>query len=406
MPKAPERDGRAGRVSPWPYVITGLLLIIVPALGYLGSRWYFGYLRMKAEAEACFTTPLAEFDVRTKRTHNNVDRVVVSPDGMRGLSIDLHGVVRLFDLDAKREIWALSPRDLGCLEINGAAFAPDGQRILLGGYPPLLTLCEIESGRTLRQAVVPSIMEPGRRRPRELAIIALDISPVAGDERALIAEETGLIRLWDLKESEVLREFRGHKGSVHALRFSPDGSRAISGGHDRTVRLWDLASGRELAQLTGHKNIVFDVIFAPDGRHALSGGGDNVAILWDLGNGREVRRFTGHTESVESVAFVAGRKTPGLPSHFLSGSRDGTIRLWDVGSGELVGTYVPPRAEGEIVWHWVFSVAVSNELSIFMAGEKRTTPGGGEPALYLWRLPNERELRLLGTQEERTAGGR
>jgi WD40 repeat protein len=36
------------------------------------------------------------------------------------------------------------------------------------------------------------------------------------------------------------------------VRFSPDGTRAISGGTDGSVKLWDVATGRLLRTLLGH----------------------------------------------------------------------------------------------------------------------------------------------------------
>jgi WD40 repeat protein len=44
--------------------------------------------------------------------------------------------------------------------------------------------------------------------------------------------------MWPTARDEVA-ELRGHKAYVHALAFSPDGTRLISGSGDHTVRLWD-----------------------------------------------------------------------------------------------------------------------------------------------------------------------
>src|SRR5262249_13884405 len=39
---------------------------------------------------------------------------------------------------------------------------------------------------------------------------------------------------------------RGHTSPVGAVAFSPDGSRVVTGGADRTARVWDARTGRQI----------------------------------------------------------------------------------------------------------------------------------------------------------------
>ena len=66
------------------------------------------------------------------------------------------------------------------------------------------------------------------------------------------------IRLWDvatarraggkeLLEAEVA-ELRGHEDYVHAVAWSPDGTRLLSASGDHTVRVWDSLSAQERAR--------------------------------------------------------------------------------------------------------------------------------------------------------------
>jgi WD40 repeat protein len=50
----------------------------------------------------------------------------------------------------------------------------------------------------------------------------------------------------EVLEAEVA-EVRGHDDYVHAVAWSPDGTRLISASGDRTVRVWDSLSAHELA---------------------------------------------------------------------------------------------------------------------------------------------------------------
>jgi WD40 repeat protein len=52
----------------------------------------------------------------------------------------------------------------------------------------------------------------------------------------------GIFRVWDMETNKVSR-FEGHRSYVHAVSFSPDGLRIVSGSGDGTVRVADLKGG-------------------------------------------------------------------------------------------------------------------------------------------------------------------
>jgi WD40 repeat protein len=68
---------------------------------------------------------------------------------------------------------------------------------------------------------------------------------------------------------------------IHAIAFSPDGTRLASGSADRTVRIWDPIFGQEVLVLRGHASTVTAVAFSPDGSRLASAGTDQTVRIWE-----------------------------------------------------------------------------------------------------------------------------
>src|SRR5262249_37608555 len=82
------------------------------------------------------------------------------------------------------------------------------------------------------------------------------------------------------QQGKVLHTLSGHKLSVTALAFSPDGRRLLSSAADATVRTWDVERGKEdhLFSLPGPGGAT-RIAFSPDGRRAAVAAGSTVTVL-------------------------------------------------------------------------------------------------------------------------------
>jgi WD40 repeat protein len=154
--------------------------------------------------------------------------MAVLPVGQRALSASR--VVKLWDLDTGKEIWALGGHEDKVL----AAVLPDNNRAVSG-----------------------------------------------------CADCT--LRLWSLKSGELIRTLPGHDHRVTAVAVLPDGHRAVSASLDRTLKLWDLEDGQQIrtflgptdpkkpCQLTGGAVTALAVL--PNSRHALFASDTTLRLL-------------------------------------------------------------------------------------------------------------------------------
>jgi WD40 repeat protein/serine/threonine protein kinase len=183
--------------------------------------------------------------------------------------------------------------------------------------------------------------------------------------------------LWDVTTGRQTMVFN-RQGAVASARYSPDGTRFVTGSWDRVARVWDVASGLPLRKLVGHTSSVNDAAFSPDGKLIVTAGNDMTAILWDADSGRIVHKIRGHTGAIyRAILFNA----PG-GLRLITASQDGTVRLWDVETEKTLDIIKGHHERA------VLAIAVSRDGS-------RMLTGGEDNVATVWSLAGDRAAELF-----------
>ena len=91
--------------------------------------------------------------------------------------------------------------------------------------------------------------------------------------KAIFIERFKLRRAW-LKGRCHVRTFEGHSGGISCVQF--DGSRIVSGSHDKTIRVWNIKTNSKwsVLTLTGHSGEVRCLHLESGGNRLVSGSTD------------------------------------------------------------------------------------------------------------------------------------
>lgn len=88
------------------------------------------------------------------------------------------------------------------------------------------------------------------------------------------------IKIYDLRNNELLQHYNAHAGAVNMIDFHPSGFYMGSVANDSKVKVWDLRKGSALFSLYGHSGAVQSIKFSNAGDYFTTGGDDKMVLVW------------------------------------------------------------------------------------------------------------------------------
>lgn len=163
-------------------------------------------------------------------------------------------------------------------------------------------------------------------------------------------------------------------GGISILGFSPDGSALVAGSFDTDIRVWNVRNGELVQRVENLPVSMFAISFSPDGSWLAAAGVDRTVYLWDARTWELVRNITGQPEMISALGFSPDGKRL-VTGGFSEVTQDNPVKVivWDVATAKQRWAMPAPRR--------VVTAAFSPD-------GKRIAASYGDKSVNVWRVPD------------------
>ena len=222
--------------------------------------------------------------------HSDGVTALIMQDDNRLLSASFNGEIIYWDLSTGEILWQIQ-EESGSI-ISNLSISPDGTRFLASASSRTNpTLYDLETGE---------------------AILTLDHEGVGTDDvlflddnRAFTASRDGIVRLWDLTDNRLIRDYLGNNSRVRTLTLDLAHNQIFSAASNSMIIAWDIDTGESVRGFFGRGPTIVDMIYLPETDQMITAGGgatfDDAMRLWDINNGAVLRSMT-LTSPIQAIA--------------------------------------------------------------------------------------------------------
>uniref|UniRef100_A0A3B3X0U7 Angio-associated migratory cell protein n=1 Tax=Poecilia mexicana TaxID=48701 RepID=A0A3B3X0U7_9TELE len=296
---------------------------------------------------------------------DSVTCAMFSHDSSLVASGDMSGLIKVWKVETKEEIWSFEVGDLEWLEWH-----PCAPVLLAGTNDGNVWMWKIPAGdcKTFEspacQATSGKVLPDGKR--------------------AMVGYEDGTIRVWDLKHGNAIHVIKGqdgHQGALTCLACNKDGSLMLTGSVDGCAKLVNTTTGKvvgvfsvEGGKAKGSKdeeesNSVESVGFCNILPLIAVAYLDGTLAIYDLST--QVLRHRCQHEA--GIVHLQWEESSSVVS---TCSLDGALRLWDARSGNLLSEYHGHTAE-------ILDFTINGEASLAV-----TASGDNQAKVFCLQRPD------------------
>lgn len=265
-------------------------------------------------------SPLPEFVFREHEA--GVSGISTSPNGESVATASLDGTVRVWRADGtgKTKVFRASAGRSDYPEIRPQVdMSPDGARIAATWLDGSARIRDLRTGMEMTLAPPDSHYLAVALRVVQGVYLSVRFSP--DGTRLVTGSSDGTARIWDVQSGKELSVLDGHLAEVRHAGFSPDGRRVVTASSDGTARIWS-TDGEGEPIVFEHDSRVLWASFSPDGTRIVTSCANKTARIWRADGGGNPLVLQGHEAPVMSAVFSPDG------TQVLTGSADGTARMW------------------------------------------------------------------------------
>jgi WD40 repeat protein len=246
------------------------------------------------------------------RLPNSIYALCMLSDGHRIVVGHNFDGIHVIDWQQKREVYSLQLTKAGIFDIQACGnnlyvATGDGEVIVVN-----------EEGRSVAT----------RSAATSANARTIAVCPATGEYA--VGYSDNHIRVFDLSNNWLKKEWLAHGNSVFTLRYSPDSRTLLSGSRDAHLKRWDVTSNYEMIDdIPAHLFAINHIAFSPDNKHFVTCSMDKSIKVWDADSARLLKvidkaRHAGHGTSVNKLLWTS------FHNQLVSASDDRTISVWDL----------------------------------------------------------------------------